>query len=121
MAEFNEAEFLQTLGNFHGTETWYRHGLNRAVLFTEGAKYVADQCGAYWLLDEIAIGQMLPQIAAEAFQVWLLTVNDGRGVLTCEDGNYRAVFKKQIAFTDFPLNEMKLLFCGGTIMLPGEY
>jgi len=53
------------------------------VLFTDGAKYVADQAGAYWLLDEIAIGQLAPFIAAERFQVWRLAVNaDQTGALT---------------------------------------
>jgi hypothetical protein len=61
------------LGQFTGTEQWYQHGINRAVLFTDGAKYVADAAGAYWLLDEIAIIQSYDkQIAGEAFQVWKL-------------------------------------------------
>jgi len=30
------------LRQFTGSENWYRHGINRAVLFTDGAKYVAD-------------------------------------------------------------------------------
>ncbi len=39
------------LAQFTGSENWYRHAINHAVLFTDGAKYVADQAGAYWLLD----------------------------------------------------------------------
>jgi uncharacterized protein DUF6876 len=35
-------------------QNWYRHAINRTVLFTHGAKYVADQAAAYWLLDVIA-------------------------------------------------------------------
>ena len=42
------------LAQFTGSEQWYRHGLVRSILFTDGAKYVADKAGAYWLLDEIA-------------------------------------------------------------------
>lgn len=52
-ARLTEADLRQ----FTGTEQWYRHGLNRVVLYTDGAKYVVDQCGAYWLLDEIALSQ----------------------------------------------------------------
>ena len=47
------------LQRFTGTEQWYRHALNPKVLFTDGAKHVADHGGAYWLLDEIALGQEL--------------------------------------------------------------
>ena len=42
------------LRQFTGSEHWYRHGLVRDILFTDGAKYLADHGGAYWLLDEIA-------------------------------------------------------------------
>jgi len=67
----NSAELAQ----FTGGENWYRHGINRPVLFTDGAKYIADQAGAYWLLDEIAIIQRHDaRIAGEAFQVWKLAV-----------------------------------------------
>ena len=45
------------LWQFTGTEHWYRHALVRNVSFTDGAKYLADHAGAYWLLDIIAIAQ----------------------------------------------------------------
>ena len=71
-----------------GSETWYRHAINRKVFLTDGAKLVADQAGAYGLIDEIAIGQLDARVAAESFQVWKLAVNaDQSGVRTCEDGN----------------------------------
>src|SRR5216684_681209 len=54
-------------------------GRYRNVLFTDGAKYVADQGGAYWLLDEIALAQRgQPRVAAEEFQVWRLSVKPDR-------------------------------------------
>jgi hypothetical protein len=43
------------LHQFTGSERWYRHSLNRNVLFTDGAKFVADGAAAYWLLDDIAL------------------------------------------------------------------
>jgi hypothetical protein len=111
------------LTQFTGSENWYRHGINRKVLFSDGAKYVADQAGAYWLLDEIAIIQPHNAlIAAEEFQVWKLTVNvDQTGVLTCDDGNGRVIFSKQIEYTDFPMDGITLYFTNNTILLPGEY
>src|SRR3984893_4050272 len=66
----------QIMSQFHGSEHWYRHGLVRTILFTDGAKYVADAAGAYWLLDEIALAQRyVKEVAAKRFQVWKLTVN----------------------------------------------
>ena len=67
------------LNQFTGTATWFRHGISPAVLFTEGVKYVADEGGAYWLLDIIAIAQRSEKrVMAEVFQVWKLTVHVDR-------------------------------------------
>ena len=111
------------LRQFHGTECWYRHSLAQTVLYTDGARHVAEHGGAYWLLDEIALAQKSePAIAAEGFQVWTLKVaEDASAVLTCEDGNLRAVYSKKIAYTDFPLPEITLWFTNNVILLPSEY
>ena len=108
------------LGQFTGSETWYRH--ITGALFTEGVKYLADNAGAYWLVDEICFRQRFGRVKAEEFQVWILrvTVHNG-GWLKCEDGNGNVVHTKQIEFTDFPLPEIKLFFCGNTLLLPSEY
>ena len=52
-AKLNEHDLRQ----FTGSGNWYRHGIDRNILFTDGAKHVADEGGAYWLLDAIAICQ----------------------------------------------------------------
>lgn len=110
------------LAQFTGSEQWYRHGLARKVLYTDGAQYVAEAGGAYWLINEIAFGQAEPAIAAEEFQVWRLKVNpDQTAILTCEDGNDRVVFTKRLEFTDFPLEEIAFYFTDNTILLPTEY
>jgi hypothetical protein len=110
------------LDNFTGSENWYRHGLVRGVTFTDGARHVADEGGAYWLLDEIALAQKFnPAVKREPFQVWKLTVSDRKGTLTCDDGNGNIVLTKRIPFTDFPLAEIKLYFTDNVILLPSEY
>lgn len=112
------------LANFYGSENWYRHGLVRSVLFTDGAKYVADAGGAYWLLDEIAFAQKTfkKDLAGEEFQLWRLTVRDDRcATLACEDGNGRVILVKLIPYTDFPLAEISFYFTNNVILLPSEY
>jgi hypothetical protein len=111
------------LAQFTGSEQWYRHGINRKVLFTDGAKFVADPAGAYWLLDEIAIIQPYDKhVAAEELQVWKLAVNaDHSGILTCDDGNDHVVYTKQIEYTDFPPEGITFYFTNNTILLPSEY
>jgi hypothetical protein len=111
------------LDQFTGSEHWYRHALVRDILYTDGAKYVADQGGAHWLLDEIAFAQRARKaVAAEEFQVWKLTVNPDRtALLCCEDGNGRTVFEKPLEYTDFPADSVELWFENNTIYLPSEH
>lgn len=113
----------EDLRQFTGTETWWRHPLNRNVLYTDGAKYVADMAGAYWLLDEIACAQLsIDAVVIEAFQLWRLTVKpDQSATLMCEDGNNNVVYSKAIEFTDFPLDEIKFYYTDHVILLPSEY
>lgn len=111
------------LSQFTESEHWYRHGLVSSITFADGAKYVADAAGAYWLLDEIALAQRsVNKVAAEEFQVWKLTVNaDDSATLVCEDGNDNVVFTKAIPFTDFPKEGVTLRFANNVIYLPSEH
>src|SRR5208282_3152344 len=126
----NEAHIMTTktlntsnLAQFTGSENWYRHGINRNVLYTDGAQHVAEHGGAYGLLDEIAVIQPYnKRDAAEDFQVWKLAVQaDRSATLTCDDGNGNDVFSKKIEYTDFPLDEITLYFANNVIHLPSEY
>jgi hypothetical protein len=111
------------LRQFTGSENWYRHGINRSVLYTDGAQFLAEQGGSYWLLDIIAIAQQHePRVAQEEFQVWKLQVRaDRSATVLCDDGNGNVVYTQEIPFTDFPLDEVKLYFANNVIHLPSEY
>ena len=120
------------LQQFTGTEHWYRHALVRNVTFTDGAKYVADHAGAYWLLDIIAIAQPhTAGLANEYFQAWRMTVNgDASAIVVCTDGNDEELYRQAIRHTDFPLPEITLYCCRDGVMghgvdwvilLPSEY
>lgn len=114
---------LTDLHQFTGTEQWYRHGLNRKVLYTDGVQYVAKQAGAYWLVDEIALAQAyVAPVKATPFQVWDLTVKaNSSATLACEDGNGKTVYSKEIPFTDFPTQGIRFYVADHVIMLPSEY
>jgi hypothetical protein len=58
-----------TLAQFTGSTNFYRRGLVREVLYTEGVEYVAETAGAYWLLDEIALApRYVIPVQVEDFQ-----------------------------------------------------
>jgi hypothetical protein len=116
------SQFASQLRQFTGSENWYRHGIIPGVLYTDGAKFVAEEGGAYWLLDIIAISQHEPSVKAEEFQVWKLLVNmDRSATVYCEDGNNNVVFSQSIPYTDFPLFNLMLYFTNQVIHLPSEY
>ena len=83
------------------------------ILFTDGAKYVADEGGAYWLLDEIALAQRYEKrVMAEEFQVWTLKVNaDRTATLSCGDGNNNTVYTKADSVHRFSGGRNHALVC----------
>jgi hypothetical protein len=118
MSGLTESDLLQ----FIGTTQWYRHPLVRAVTYTDGAHYVAEHGGAYWLIDIIATTQLDRAVRKQPFQVWKLTVKaDRTGTVTCDDGNGKQVYRQELEFTDFPLPEISFYFTDNVIMLPTEY
>lgn len=119
----NVQKALPDLGQFTGSETWYRHGLVPGVVYTEGVRYVVEKAGAHWLIDKIATLQMDPVVAHNPFQVWKLEITEGvqGATLTMEDGDNNKVYTEDIDFTDFPEPGITLWFTDKTILLPGEY
>ncbi len=113
----------EELRQFTGSEQFYRYGLKGDMLLTEGAKYLADCAGAYWLMDEITLAQRFSKsVAEQEFQLWRLVVGeDGKGALSCDDGNGHIVYTKTIPFTDFPACGIRLYVSNRVIMLPTEY
>ena len=125
------AELEAELAHFTGTETYtnLRYPWLRAkFLLTEGAKHLAEKAKAFWLMDAIASHQTNKVVAAEPFQVWILTVNEHRqATLTCNDGNNTLLTFQKIDYTNFPLSEITLYasqdeYLGGrVVMLTSEY
>jgi hypothetical protein len=107
------------LKQFTGSEHFYRHGLSRNHVYTEGAQFLAERAQAYWLLDKIALHGS-SKIARERFQVWMAPQHSRRKT---ETTMYCAL---KLSYTDFPLREIALWSVrnelnGFSIMLPSEY
>lgn len=110
------------LHQFTGSECFYRHPLFRGFVYTEGVQYVAEQGGAYWLIEKILSLQTLPTLKAEAFQFWTLDVAENQtATLNCTDGNHRRVYREDMTFTDFPLKAIQFYLTDRTLLLPSEY
>lgn len=86
----------------NGSETIHKHWLN--LLYTDGIYFVAEVCGAHWLIDAVASHQ--PAIKHEPFQVWRLSQPsmDGESwLLTAfDDVPGKLLVRQEIEFSDFP-------------------
>ena len=120
----SKEEILQTLPNFYGTEHYYKWSpLFPNFVLTDGAKYIAESCGAYWLMDAIASHRT--SYVYESFLAVTLKKVRSAWVLYITDGNENTLTRQVIEFSDFPLDEIKLFVVKQddlwVIMLPSEY
>jgi len=128
-------QLLENLLRFTGSDQFIQHPLNRSVVYTEGVHYLAEEAGAFWLIDAIASyfgsSEMMAAIAQderlETLQFWHLKVTAERGaVLTARaDKGEPPFITQEIPFTDFPLKEIDVWAgfngAGWTVYLPSEH
>lgn len=115
------------LGQFTGTEQWFRHTLVPSVTYTEGVQYFAEKAGAYWLLDILATE--LPKLVRKHGIVFVTTKSDGHkaDLVAVRDKGEPPLWQRQIDFTNLPEGEWSLWLSEGgpdntiVIMLPSEY
>ena len=106
------------LDQFIGTEGYTRWSplLFRRMVLTDGAKFVAENGGAYWLMDAIASHQpkALKNPLLRYIQFWTLEVKEKKNgsksaVLTCcTDSGEKPTITQKFAHTDFDLPKIDL-------------
>jgi hypothetical protein len=112
----------RNLKHFTGTEQYHRFH-SRTVL-TDGALYLAEVARCFWLMDVFA--SHLTEIATDHGMACLKLKRIGEGAqVVIDNGDENVLAKQEIAYTDFPLDEITLFACwsGGywVIMLTSEY
>ena len=88
---------LSELSSFIGSESFYRHCLGR-LLYTDGVQYLAENAGAYWLINVVASYQHKRRVAREPFQLWTLKVDDRkRAIVTIQsDSDQEPIITQRI-------------------------
>lgn len=124
MSKPSRQEILNNLSQFTGTDGYHRYMGN--MLLTDGTRYMAEACGAFWLLDTIYSVQTNPEINKEEMQVCKLKMTgENTCVVTITDGHKSILHEQDIQFTDFPLDEITLWATvqdkHRVILLPSEY
>lgn len=120
-------EILDGLQHFHGSETFYKIPLI-GTRYTEGLKYLAQAADCYWLItDASVIAKSLMDrsyFISLDFKRLSEEEQDASGheaKIEYGDGNGNILETHPYTVTDFPLQELRLFFVDGTLMLPGEY
>lgn len=109
---------VSELDQFTGTDGY--HEYIGGLVLTDGIKYMATKCGAFWLLDIVASYQH--KLKNENFQLWKIEVADGKGVVTCRaDSNTPNLVRQRIPYTDFPCAAFEFYCIDGVILLKSEY
>lgn len=105
---------------FTGTDHYYKHYLG--FTFTDGVGQIAEDCGAYWLIDLVASYRNHPKVRDECFQTWTLSrVKNNKFKVVCTDGNENILVTQKIPFSDFKYDECVFWCIEQVIMLPSEY
>lgn len=112
----------EDLHQFTGTETWYRHALVRAMLYTEGVKYFAESAGngAYWFLDIVAT-ELMPLLKEHPFIHIVLKSAGIWAALVAGDGNNNGIYQRLIESTDCPEGDWHFYLTNNVLLLPSEY
>jgi hypothetical protein len=116
-------ELKSNLNRFYGSDVWYRHGLNRNMLYTEGVQYFAENAGghgAYWLLDIIAT-EVFPLLKKEPFIHITTHVREERAWIVADDGNGSEFWHCDIQFTDLQPGTWEFYLTDNVLLLPSEY
>ena len=106
---------------FTGTTQYHRLS---ALPFnaTDGVAYLAESCGAFWLVDAIFSHYMKTRKKdSMLFCTLKVDLKKQSAVLTGDDGNDTPFFTQKIPYTDFPLPEIKVWVADGVALLPSEY
>lgn len=116
-------ELEANLAQFTGTMQYFR--INPQVVLTDGAKYLADNAGCYWLMDLIASYVTQRNFDGQDFVVTKMVVSEKAAVVKLDDGNGNVLATQQIEYTDFPMDQISLYACRSeqfwVVMLPSEY
>ncbi len=123
-----DTSVIDELGDFHGTENWYKHRLS-SMIYTDGIKWLANRLECYWLIDDIAIFSKKLREKHYFLTIKFKANAKMKGKLVFEDENGLILLTKNYYFCDLitPKKSLNLLlyFDGGfethVLFLPSEY
>jgi hypothetical protein len=124
-------EIEKALSQFTGTLNYHRFNPFCEMVLTDGAQYLAQKAGCYWLFELIAGAQRKKKVAgSRGFIVWRIVVKDDD---SCVIEGYRdspfteenLLYTQEIEYTDFKsktgMSEFEFYQEGDVILLKSEH
>jgi hypothetical protein len=118
----DKQNLVNELKQFTGTLAYTK--LNPNSLLTDGALYLAETIGCYWLFD-LFYSHLVTQNYYENFACLKMYVSNSSALVRITNGNEVVLASETIEYTDFLLDEIVLFACLNrelwVMMLPSEY
>jgi len=110
----NQDQLIFELAQFTGTEKWYRHALNRNLIYTDGVKFLAEnggEQGAYWFIDKVAY-EIAPLLKSKNERFGCINLCVGeidkyQAMVLVTDGNDKQLGAYHIYYTDMQSGDWK--------------
>jgi len=128
----NQDQLKFELAQFTGTEKWYRHALNRNLIYTDGVKFLAEnggEQGAYWFIDKVAC-EIAPLLKSKnerfgCINLCVGVIDKNQAMVLVTDGNDKQLAASHIHYTDMQSGDWKFYLIDDethmTLLLPSEY
>ena len=128
----NQDQLNFQLAQFTGTEQWYRHNLNRNLIYTDGVKFLAEnggEQGAYWFIDKV-VCEIAPLLKSKSERFGFIMLSVGltdanQAMILVTDGNDKQLATYHIHYTDMQPGDWKFYLVDDqthlTLLLPSEY
>ena len=120
----------QDLKQFYGSEQFYKHGIIRSLIYTEGVKYLAETYSTYWFIDIVAsyISEVFKENkkSGDTMQIVGITVNgDHTAHFYIKHDTYTREFIQQdLLYADLPMGTYEFYLNwngnGYTLLLKSE-
>ena len=117
--QLDPVELRENLSRFSGTENIYWEPAGD-FLYTDGIKYMAEHCGAYWLLTDGGT-RSKALMERSPFVKIVITCDEEMAMVEYTDGNGGVLHESRYLCPNFPLQVFTMYFTGNTLLLPGEY
>jgi hypothetical protein len=110
----------------NGCNGYIRHPLARKLVFTDGVKQVADEAGAWWLLD--VLGTEATPALLKAFKedgatlgiIKLKSADKKCAISMTTEDDEPPIWGRRIAYTTFPEGEWTLFMGVDQVLIPGS-